>query len=318
MGKKYTADTFEGAVTGTASGNVAKTGDTMTGTLTNTATSTTTRINNANAQTGAGMLSFQADSGSISDKFVFSRSGSGGQQAAIKFEETSGNYADNLVKFELSEPNSYSSTDYFELRHSSITSSNRYIKAHQPLIANQGIYLGTTSKSPSNHLDDYEEGTYNLKFYLGTGTTGLDGQYAFTTFNNSSKYVKVGRKVTLYVKLQYTGTQNVIQQSTLQIGMGNFPFTPITSEQVHGTYGFQYMERPNSSTIPQTYGWNGVMQPSYFGASFGNKIGFQKIQYNSTLGAWYQAFIKGNEFPRYGAFGGLNYLTAIIHYYTND
>lgn len=35
MGKKYTADTFEGAVTGTASGNVAKTGDTMTGALTN-------------------------------------------------------------------------------------------------------------------------------------------------------------------------------------------------------------------------------------------------------------------------------------------
>ena len=33
MAKKYTADTFEGAVTGTASGNVAKAGDTMTGTL---------------------------------------------------------------------------------------------------------------------------------------------------------------------------------------------------------------------------------------------------------------------------------------------
>ena len=33
MAKKYTADTFEGAVTGTASGNVAKTGDTMTGDL---------------------------------------------------------------------------------------------------------------------------------------------------------------------------------------------------------------------------------------------------------------------------------------------
>jgi hypothetical protein len=33
MGKKYTADTFEGAVTGTASGNVAKSGDTMTGNL---------------------------------------------------------------------------------------------------------------------------------------------------------------------------------------------------------------------------------------------------------------------------------------------
>ena len=147
MGKKYTADTFEGAVTGTASGNVAKTGDTMTGTLTNTASSTTTRINNTSAQTGAGMLSFQADSGSITDKFVFSRSGSGGQQAAIKFEEGSGTYANNFIKFELSEPNSYSSTEYLTLQHSSVTSSNRYIKASQPVIAADGIYLGTTSRS---------------------------------------------------------------------------------------------------------------------------------------------------------------------------
>ena len=115
MGKKYTADDFVGAVTGTASGNVAKTGDTMTGTLSNTATDTITRINNTNPQTGAGMLSFQADSGSISDKFVFSRSGSGGQQAAIEFVEGSGTYADNFIKFELSQPNSYTSTDYFEL-----------------------------------------------------------------------------------------------------------------------------------------------------------------------------------------------------------
>ena len=53
MGKKYTADDFVGAVTGTASGNVAKTGDTMTGTLSNTATDTITRINNTNPQTVA-------------------------------------------------------------------------------------------------------------------------------------------------------------------------------------------------------------------------------------------------------------------------
>ena len=188
MGKKYTADDFVGAVTGTASGNVAKAGDTMTGTLTNTATNTTTRINNTNAQTGAGMLSFQADSGSISDKFVFSRSGSGGQQAVIKFEETSGTYADNLIKFELSEPNSLSSTDYFELRHSSATSSNIYIKAHQPLIAGGGIYLGTTSKSASNYLNDYEVGTWTPALYNSSGI-------AVSYNTQSAEYIKVGRIV---------------------------------------------------------------------------------------------------------------------------
>ena len=200
MGKKYTADDFVGAVTGTASGNVAKTGDTMTGTLSNTATDTITRINNTNPQTGAGMLSFQADSGSISDKFVFSRSGSGGQQAAIEFVEGSGTYADNFIKFELSQPNSYTSTDYFELRHSSASSSNRFIKAHQPLIANQGIYLGTTSKSAANHLDDYEEGTWTPSFY---NTSGIGISYN----TQSAEYIKVGRIVHIkgIISAQYVG-----------------------------------------------------------------------------------------------------------------
>lgn len=224
MAKKYTADTFEGAVTGTASGNVAKTGDTMTGTLTNTASNTTTRINNTNAQTGAGMLSFQADSGSIFDKFVFSRSGSGGQQGAIKFEETSGTYADNLIKFELSQPNSYSSTDYFELRHSSASSSNRYIKAHQPLIASQGIYLGTTSKSASNHLDDYEEGTWTPSFY---NTSGIGIGYN----TQSAEYIKIGRIVHIkgIVSVQTVGYNS----SSGTFGM-NVPFA------VDNTNGIAY------------------------------------------------------------------------------
>lgn len=219
MGKKYTADTFEGAVTGTASGNVAKTGDTMTGTLTNTASSTTTRINNTSAQTGAGMLSFQADSGSITDKFVFSRSGSGGQQAAIKFEEGSGTYANNFIKFELSEPNSYSSTEYLTLQHSSVTSSNRYIKASQPVIAADGIYLGTTSKSSANHLDDYEEGAWTPSLY---NTSGIS-----VTYNTqSAEYIKVGRIVHIkgYISIQTIGYNS----SSGTFGM-NVPFAVDTS-----------------------------------------------------------------------------------------
>lgn len=222
MGKKYTADDFVGAVTGNVTGsaslNILKGGDTMTGTLTNTATNTTTRINNTNAQTGAGMLSFQADSGSISDKFVFSRSGSGGQQAAIKFEETSGTYADNLVKFELSEPNSYSSTDYFELRHSSASSSNRYIKAHQPLIAGGGIYLGTTSKSASNHLDDYEEGTWT------PAVSGFMGGMTNTTYNvQVGTYTKIGNLVRCTFRLNFNSTIGTVGNVVVFSGL---PFAP--------------------------------------------------------------------------------------------
>ena len=204
MAKKYTADTFEGAVTGTASGNVAKTGDTMTGTLTNTAGDTTTRINNTNAQTGAGMLSFQADSGSINDKIVLSRSGSGGQQSVIKFEEQSGTYANNFIKFELSQPNTYSSTEYLILQHSSASTSERYIKAYQPVIAQSGIYLGTSTKSVANHLDDYEEGTWTPALY---NTSGIGVNYN----SQQAEYIKVGRMVHIkgYISVQYMGYNSV-------------------------------------------------------------------------------------------------------------
>lgn len=247
MGKKYTADDFVGAVTGTASGNVAKTGDTMTGTLSNTATDTITRINNTNPQTGAGMLSFQADSGSISDKFVFSRSGSGGQQAAIEFVEGSGTYADNFIKFELSQPNSYTSTDYFELRHSSASSSNRFIKAHQPLIANEGIYLGTTSKSAANHLDDYEEGTWTPSFY---NTSGIGISYN----TQSAEYIKVGRIVHIkgIISAQYVGYNS---------GSGTFGMNvPFGVDTTNGTaYGIfqptnnKFITNGSTSNFKDTY-----------------------------------------------------------------
>jgi len=219
MGKKYTADTFEGAVTGTASGNVAKSGDTMTGTLTNTNGNTTTRINNLSGSSGAGMLSFQAQSNSINDKIVLSRSGSGGQQAAIKFEEGSGSYADNFIKFELNEPNSYSATEYLTLQHSSATSSNRYIKASQPVIAADGIYLGTTYKSSANHLDDYEEGVWTPSLY---NTSGIGVNYN----SQSAEYIKVGRIVHIkgYISIQTMGYNS----SSGTFGM-NVPFAVDTS-----------------------------------------------------------------------------------------
>ena len=170
----------------------------------------------------------------------------------------------------------------------------------------------------ANELDDYEEGTYNLKFYLGTNSTAYDGNNGFSTFTNNSKYVKVGRKVTLYIKLQYTGVSNAIQLSSSRISLGNFPFTPVGTEYIGGTYGFNYLERAGTTTIPAEYGWNGVIQPSFFGASFSGKAQFQRIEFIGAISSWAQQGIYGTMFPRSGPFGSTNYLVGIINYYTND
>jgi hypothetical protein len=61
--------------------------------------------------------------------------------------------------------------------------------------ANKGIYLGTTSATASNLLDDYEEGTWTPSFVIApSGTvTSLTGTYT-----------KVGRIVTLSMRVEGT------------------------------------------------------------------------------------------------------------------
>ena len=178
-----------------------------------------------------------------------------------------------------------------------------------------GIYLGGTAAS--NHLDDYEEGIYNPEFFLGTSSTAYDSS-DFSNFTNYSKYVKVGRKVTIYLSITYTGITTAISTSSQSIGLGSFPFTPARTDFCTGTYNFLYYERPNATTIPQTYGWNGVLGPAYIGPTFSAKVKLRKLVYNSFTTMWSSTGITGGEFPRFGPFNGANYFTAVIHYYTND
>ena len=58
--------------------------------------------------------------------------------------------------------------------------------------AGKGIYLGTTSATAANLLDDYEEGTYTPVKNNG-GSVSYSQQRGY--------YIKVGRKVTVYVDI---------------------------------------------------------------------------------------------------------------------
>jgi len=312
MGKKYTADTFEGAVTGTASGNVAKSGDTMTGALTNTSGDVKTVIG------GSDMLSFEADSGAVNNKIKVLRNGGTDSQAYIGFEEVDAAYTSNKMIFNLATPGTYTENDFLTLQDSNFSSSDIFIRAHKKIIADDGIYLGTTSQySSANHLDDYEDGTYNPAFYLGSNSTAFTSS-DFTNFTNYSKYLKVGRKVTLYVNFTYSDIPSAIESSTSIVGLGSFPFTPARTEYCGGTYDFNFYERPNSSTIPQEYGWNGILNPAFFGNTFSAKVKLKKMIYISPISGWTSNGILGNEFPRSGPFSSSNYFSAVIHYYTND
>ena len=84
--------------------------------------------------------------------------------------------------------------------------------------ASKGIYLGTTSAVAANHLQDYEEGVYDVAITCATsGTYGLNSGY------DSWSYTKVGRLVMVY------GTININSESspTGQIRF-SLPFTVLS------------------------------------------------------------------------------------------
>ena len=74
--------------------------------------------------------------------------------------------------------------------------------------ANAGIYLGVTSATAANHLDDYEEGTATLTL---TGSTAAPTSAVTTTAN----YVKIGRIVT--IRFSFSGVSTVGATGTVQV-----------------------------------------------------------------------------------------------------
>jgi hypothetical protein len=98
--------------------------------------------------------------------------------------------------------------------------------------SSKGIYLGVTSATASNLLDDYEEGTWTPSFVVTvSGTvTSLTGTYT-----------KVGRIVT--ISMTVTGTSLNLPTYARVTGM---PFA--VSSVSTGTYVFSGIE-------PRTHGW---------------------------------------------------------------
>jgi hypothetical protein len=118
--------------------------------------------------------------------------------------------------------------------------------------ASKGVYLGVTSATASNLLDDYEEGTWtaSLEDYAGTPTF------------SDTRYTKIGRMVVLTGRVSLDATSDA---SDFQIN--GLPFTVSTSSSnVFGgypTYSNSAQDRINllassNNTVVSVYSANGT------------------------------------------------------------
>jgi hypothetical protein len=86
-----------------------------------------------------------------------------------------------------------------------------------PASASAGIYLGVSSATAANLLDDYEEGTFTPTFTSTSASFSYSQQHGF--------YTKIGRSVTchIFIRGQSSGTTSNALKIT------NLPFTSINA-----------------------------------------------------------------------------------------
>ena len=95
--------------------------------------------------------------------------------------------------------------------------------------ASKGIYLGVTSATSSNLLNDYEEGTFTPEF--ADSITG--GNLASGTF--SGFYTKIGRIVHIEMNFPNINTTGMTSSNTIRIRNLPFQFTSSTNYASSGT-----------------------------------------------------------------------------------
>jgi hypothetical protein len=87
--------------------------------------------------------------------------------------------------------------------------------------ASKGIYLGVTSATAANLLDDYEEGTWSPNYSDGSNLSSA-------TVNPVGAYTKIGKFVSVCgILYQNTSTSNGLTDGNA-LSIGNLPFTSST------------------------------------------------------------------------------------------
>jgi len=175
--------------------------------------------------------------------------------------------------------------------------------------------------SAANELDDYEEGVYNIKFNVLPENTsgGAFNQDAadFTTFNNYSRYTKVGQLVTLHIALEYF-SPTWSSYTSWYVALANLPFpleqssTTAALQGAGGTYSFtgNYI----TNTVPQVF----IIKNLGY-ANYGSYIAFNG-GFTSTYPLNKMRGLTGAQFPsaRFYYSSLPNWLTGTVSYYTTS
>jgi len=108
--------------------------------------------------------------------------------------------------------------------------------------ASKGVYLGVTSATASNLLDDYEEGTW---------TPGIDNTTSVAYDNRVGRYTKIGNTVFVECLLQWNSTS--YSNNNYDFTITGLPFSPIN---IH------YVGVPGSISTGASFNWNNTQSTS--------------------------------------------------------
>ncbi len=218
----------------------------------------------------------------------------------------------NVAQWSLGQTSPLELDGRFSISQSGTLGTNEYFSISQTL----GMKAKIGGTAGANELDDYEEGTYNLTFDDANSTDAWNAtnwvSSGGTTFTNSSKYVKVGRQVTLFIDLFYRGKPTDMTDTPIRLS--NLPFTVASAGG--GTFTFDLVETLSSSQKPTLFGMAGLLV--WYHAE--SVINF----YNQTSrqdGGWgTSSTMDADNFPTTGQYGELanKRFTGTFTYYTNQ
>jgi len=98
--------------------------------------------------------------------------------------------------------------------------------------ASKGIYLGVTTATASNLLDDYEEGTWTPII-----VSGFTGTPVYSATDTYGRYTKIGNRVFVNGSIKI---DSGITASGAGLQYGGLPFTSLNAGQVPGGFYFTY------------------------------------------------------------------------------
>ena len=174
----------------------------------------TVRSNNATAANNAGLLLYNTDSATAASRkveLILDADGANASGTDYLLIKKTGNNGDAEIR-NANNANLIFSTNNAEKWR--IDNTGNLV----PSATSLGIYLGVSSATAANLLDDYEEGTY-----APTVTDENGGSYGLSTNSDTLQYTKIGRKVTLQGMLAVTSESS--PNGTLRLSL---PFTAPT------------------------------------------------------------------------------------------